>query len=254
MQVAGKVLSNPKLYRIAVEAAGCRHRAPAALHDVQQAQRLGPPARGAGGAAADLPPVVPQEPEEQDSEQPRRHPGARAQQPAGAADAARRSRRFERTAGRSLDRFEAAVQRMGGKVARPAADGDLAALVARPVSRRQGRLLRDARSRGQPRSLHVRKPADLADVDVGVVRAVFGVAETGSVWLTHREFKVESLGFLAQHLVVLLDPARIVANLARRVPRAGAVRRPLRRIHDRPVGDRGHRGRADPRRAGHSQP
>jgi L-lactate dehydrogenase complex protein LldG len=41
---------------------------------------------------------------------------------------------------------------------------------------------------------------------------VFGVAETGSVWLTDKEFKVETLGFLAQHLVVLLDPARLVPD------------------------------------------
>jgi L-lactate dehydrogenase complex protein LldG len=57
------------------------------------------------------------------------------------------------------------------------------------------------------------QPAALADVDVGVVRAAFGVAETGSLWLSEHEFKVNSLGFLSQHLVVLLDPARIVGNL-----------------------------------------
>ncbi len=56
-------------------------------------------------------------------------------------------------------------------------------------------------------------PRDLHDVDVGVVRAAFGVAETGSVWLSEREFGVNALGFLSQHLVVLLDPRAIVANL-----------------------------------------
>jgi hypothetical protein len=38
-------------------------------------------------------------------------------------------------------------------------------------------------------------------------------AETGSVWLSEAELRVNALGFLSQHLVVLLDPARIVANL-----------------------------------------
>ena len=51
------------------------------------------------------------------------------------------------------------------------------------------------------------------DVDVGVVRAVFGVAETGSLWLTETQFKVNALGFLAQHLIVLLDPTAIVRNM-----------------------------------------
>ena len=46
-----------------------------------------------------------------------------------------------------------------------------------------------------------------------MVRAVFGVAETGSVWLSEREFIVNALGFLSQHLVVLLDPQAIVVNL-----------------------------------------
>jgi L-lactate dehydrogenase complex protein LldG len=59
----------------------------------------------------------------------------------------------------------------------------------------------------------LRGPAEFNDVDVGVVRALFGVAETGSVWLDETQFQVNALGFLSQHLVVLLDPARIVGNL-----------------------------------------
>ena len=59
----------------------------------------------------------------------------------------------------------------------------------------------------------VRDPRELQGVDVGIVRAAFGVAETGSVALGEREFGVNALGFLSQHLVVLLDPAAIVADL-----------------------------------------
>jgi L-lactate dehydrogenase complex protein LldG len=59
----------------------------------------------------------------------------------------------------------------------------------------------------------VRVPQELDDVDVGVVRALFGVAETGSLWLSEAQYKIDALGFLAQHLVVLLDPQAIVANL-----------------------------------------
>lgn len=56
-------------------------------------------------------------------------------------------------------------------------------------------------------------PTDLADVEYGVVRAAFAVAETGSVCLTERELGVNTLGYLPQHLVVLLDPADIVPNI-----------------------------------------
>ncbi|MCY0385694.1 LUD domain-containing protein [Robbsia sp. Bb-Pol-6] len=56
-------------------------------------------------------------------------------------------------------------------------------------------------------------PASLEDVDVGVVRARFGVAETGSVWFSETEYRVNALGYLVQHLVVLLDPATLVDGL-----------------------------------------
>jgi L-lactate dehydrogenase complex protein LldG len=59
----------------------------------------------------------------------------------------------------------------------------------------------------------VRDPHELADVDVGVVRAQFGVAESGAVWLTQEDLIVDGLGFLSQELVVLLDPAHIVADM-----------------------------------------
>ena len=59
----------------------------------------------------------------------------------------------------------------------------------------------------------VRDPHELADVDVGVVRAQFGVAESGAVWLTQEDLVVDGLGFLSQHLVVLLDPEHIVADM-----------------------------------------
>ena len=72
----------------------------------------------------------------------------------------------------------------------------------------------------------VRDPRELDDVDVGVVRAAFGVAETGSVWLSERELGVNAIAFLSQHLVVLLDPEAIVADLhdAYRAPGFGDAR------------------------------
>jgi len=54
---------------------------------------------------------------------------------------------------------------------------------------------------------------DLADVDIELVRAAFAVAETGSICLTDANLGVNALGYLSQHLLVLLDPADIVVNL-----------------------------------------
>ena len=118
---------------------------------------------------------------------------------------------FAQPAGAAVERFKAGVARMGGKVVDPPADGNLEALVARLFP--EAKVIASACEVPGNRSLAEARPADLADVDVGVVRAVFGVAETGSVWLTDAQFGVDALGFLAQHLVVLLDPSRIVGSL-----------------------------------------
>ena len=52
-----------------------------------------------------------------------------------------------------------------------------------------------------------------ADVDVTVVRTALGVAETGSILVTEKELGVSTIAVLAQHLVVLLDPADLVENI-----------------------------------------
>jgi L-lactate dehydrogenase complex protein LldG len=64
-----------------------------------------------------------------------------------------------------------------------------------------------------------RKPEDYAnwsdahDIDVTIVRSPLGVAETGSVLLSEKELRVNTIGFLAQDIVILLDPKNIVENI-----------------------------------------
>jgi len=64
-----------------------------------------------------------------------------------------------------------------------------------------------------------RKPEDYAnwadayDIDVTIVRSPLGVAETGSVLLTEKELRVNTIGFLAHDIVILLDPTNIVENI-----------------------------------------
>lgn len=59
----------------------------------------------------------------------------------------------------------------------------------------------------------VARQRDLDDVDVAVVRARLAVAETGSVLFAGDDLVVNSVAYLAQHLVVLVDPADIVSGL-----------------------------------------
>lgn len=112
-----------------------------------------------------------------------------------------------------LERFSAAVQRMGGGFADATADGDLDALVRRLFPTARVICSATPEVHGNRSLDQVLRPAELEDVDVGVVRAVYGIAETGSLWVTEAQFRVNALGFLAQHLVVLLDPAQILDNL-----------------------------------------
>lgn len=108
--------------------------------------------------------------------------------------------------------FGERLKRMGGRVAEPGASDvfagvrerlDAAKVIASAVPELTGN--RDLRS--------VRAPQEVEDVDVAMVRAVFGIAETGSVLFTEDQLIVNAVAYLAQHLVVLLDPADIVPNV-----------------------------------------
>jgi L-lactate dehydrogenase complex protein LldG len=113
---------------------------------------------------------------------------------------------------RPIERFKAGLIRMGGKFVDLPEDS-LNKLIKRLFPDAKVVCSAVAEVAGNRRLDRVNKASALHDVDVGVVRAVFGVAETGSLWLTEAQFKVSSLGFLAQHLVVLLDPEQIVDNM-----------------------------------------
>lgn len=108
--------------------------------------------------------------------------------------------------------FTAALARMGGTVT-PAPQISLLSFIVQRFPHARVICSATPEVRGTRQIEAVRDPRELRDVDVGVVRAAFGVAETGSVWLSEREFGLNALGFLSQHLVVLLDPAAIVGNL-----------------------------------------
>jgi len=113
----------------------------------------------------------------------------------------------------ALAAFSAALERMGGVVLAAPPPGGLQALLEARFP--QARVICSATPevRGTRELQALRHPAELEDVDVGVVRAAFGVAETGSVFLSEREYGINALGFLPQHLVVLLDPQAIVPDL-----------------------------------------
>ena len=120
---------------------------------------------------------------------------------------------FAMPSGSKLVAFKAALERMGGKLAAAPDGGDLDTLVRTIFPEAKTVCSATAEVAGNRALGDIKSPAELADVDVGVVRAAFGVAETGSVWLTEAELGINALAFLSQHLVVLLDPDHIVGNM-----------------------------------------
>lgn len=110
-------------------------------------------------------------------------------------------------------RFCAALARMGGRLHEPPAGCDLAA-VCRQLFPQAAIICSATHEVVADRNPPIAGLArELADVDVAVVRGGFGVAETGSVFLDEAALGRPALGFLAQHLIVLLDPADVVPNL-----------------------------------------
>ena len=111
-----------------------------------------------------------------------------------------------------LAAFGQALEKMGGTLLEPGAPDPLAPVRAKLEKARVvcSNVPEIAGNRALAPDMG---PADLADVDVGVVRAAFAVAETGSVCLTEAELGVNTLGYLPQHLIVLLDPADLVPNI-----------------------------------------
>jgi L-lactate dehydrogenase complex protein LldG len=109
--------------------------------------------------------------------------------------------------------FTSSLERMGGTVLDVPATADLDAVIREKFPDAKVICSATPEVKGTRSITHVATPADLEDVNVGVVRARFGVAETGSVWLSEQEFVVNALGFLSQHLVVLLDMESLVTDL-----------------------------------------
>jgi L-lactate dehydrogenase complex protein LldG len=112
-----------------------------------------------------------------------------------------------------LDAFKASLHRMGGMFLDSPAAGDILAPVRAKIAGTKIVCSMVPEITGNRDIAGIGAPRDLADVDFAIVRASFAVAETGSVLLSETDLRVNAVAYLAQHLIVLLDPADIVVNL-----------------------------------------
>ena len=127
--------------------------------------------------------------------------------------------------GSLVAQFKESLERMGGLWLDQPATGDPLAAVQDKIASAKVVCSTVSEIDGNCEMARVEAPQDLADVDLVIVRAAFAVAETGSVLLSDTDLKVNAVAYLAQHMIVLLDPTDIVVNLHH------AYRRP--ELHDR---------------------
>jgi L-lactate dehydrogenase complex protein LldG len=111
------------------------------------------------------------------------------------------------------EQFQKSLIQMGGIWADAPADGDIEAMIRARFPDLTVLCSAVPEVAGTRRIEWVQDPHELIDVDVGVVRVGFAVAETGSIWLSEAQYQVNALGYLSQHLVALLDPRDIIGNL-----------------------------------------
>ena len=112
-----------------------------------------------------------------------------------------------------LSAFKDNLHRMGGVFLDPSGSADILAPVRAKIADAKIVCSTVPEIAGSRDIAGVNAPRDLADIDFAVVRASFAVAETGSVLLSDADLRINGVAYLAQHLIVLLDPADIVVNL-----------------------------------------
>ena len=160
---------------------------------------------------------------------------------------------FERPlADRRWPTFKAGLQRMGGTFVDAPSAATLDALVRAQLSRRQGDLLGHPGSRRAPRAVDARAPPGGARRRrrrrrarrVRRRRDRLGAAQRARVRASTRSASCRSTWSCC-------STRRSSSPTCTTPTGTEASRGALRRVHDRPVGHRRHRGRPDPRRAGH---
>jgi L-lactate dehydrogenase complex protein LldG len=112
-----------------------------------------------------------------------------------------------------LAAFKESLERMGGELLVPPTTGDALGPIRARIADAKVVCSTAPEITGNRDIAQIAGPQELADVDYAIVRASFAVAETGSVLLSDADLRVNALAYLAQHLIVLLDPADIVINL-----------------------------------------
>jgi L-lactate dehydrogenase complex protein LldG len=122
---------------------------------------------------------------------------------------------FETNAQGSLQKFAEVLGAIGGKIVHVSGYDE----VAQTISLQYGNSVKIVSPLKEFKELitenleNLASIHDLHDVDVAILKAHFGVAENGAVWITENEMVHRVLPFVTQHLAVVIDAAAIVPTM-----------------------------------------
>jgi L-lactate dehydrogenase complex protein LldG len=120
---------------------------------------------------------------------------------------------FHPEAGDKLKMFMESVKSAAGEVIRVSGENEIDAVLKQhyPSKVKIAGVLKNVTSSIDLSG--IKKPVDLENVDVAVIRARLGVAENGAVWINGEDIVHRVLPFIAQHLVVVLRSDLICWNM-----------------------------------------
>ncbi|HAL82287.1 MAG TPA: lactate utilization protein B/C [Mucilaginibacter sp.] len=122
---------------------------------------------------------------------------------------------FETTAGGSLEKFSTVLASVGGRVFYVSNFAEIARLILEWHGE-ELRIVSPIKELTEFHEINLRYTTylrELANVEVAIIKACFGVAENGAVWITENEMQHRILPFICQHLAVIIDAGAIVPTM-----------------------------------------
>lgn len=113
-----------------------------------------------------------------------------------------------------IERFSTVLEHVGGRSEWYRNGDDLAAIVRShyPDARRVVSAAHEALESTVTVAADT-APADLATIELAILRGRLGVAENGAIWVDAEHLPHRALPFIAEHCVLLLDPDAIVPDM-----------------------------------------
>ena len=122
---------------------------------------------------------------------------------------------YQNTTGSHLENFTTVLTAIGGKLYQIKDLNEIDAIITSELGV-QGRVVNLVNGLKLTHAEEVIKSVmahELHDVELAIIKAHFGVAENGSVWVTEHDMGQRALPFITQHLAVVIKQDQIVPTM-----------------------------------------